>query len=71
MNKVIDLRAFTNSVNLPTLVLVDLQEEYLASSRALAIPNVDAALANCRTALTHACDRDSGRIYPLGRLDVF
>ncbi|MET0640166.1 MAG: isochorismatase family cysteine hydrolase [Hyphomicrobium sp.] len=54
MNQVIDLRAFTNSVNLPTLVLVDLQEEYLASSRALAIPNVDAALANCRTALTHA-----------------
>ncbi len=54
MNQVIDLRAFTNSVTLPILVMVDLQEEYLASSRALAIPNVDAALANCRSALTHA-----------------
>lgn len=54
MNKVIDLRAFTNSVGVPTLVLVDLQEEYLAASRALAIPDAENALANCRAALAHA-----------------
>jgi len=54
VNKVIDLRAFTNSVSVPTLVLIDLQEEYLATSRALAIPNVQCALANCRSALAHA-----------------
>jgi nicotinamidase-related amidase len=54
VNQVIDLRAFTNSAALPTLVLVDMQEEYLATSRALAIPNVEAALANCRDALAHA-----------------
>ncbi|MDO9411067.1 MAG: isochorismatase family cysteine hydrolase [Pseudolabrys sp.] len=54
MNQVIDLRAFTNAAKLPTLVLVDLQEEYLATSRALALPNVQEALANCRTALAHA-----------------
>ncbi len=54
MNQVIDLRAFTNSANLPTLVLVDLQEEYLATSRALALPNVQDALGNCRAALSHA-----------------
>jgi nicotinamidase-related amidase len=54
VNQVIDLRAFTNPANLPTLVLVDLQEEYLAGSPALAIPNVQDALANCRTALAHA-----------------
>lgn len=54
MNGVIDLRAFTNTANLPTLVLVDLQAEYLAASRAQAIPNVQDALANCRTALAHA-----------------
>lgn len=54
MNQAIDLRAFTNSATLPTLVLVDMQAEYLATSRALAIPNVEAALANCRDALAHA-----------------
>jgi nicotinamidase-related amidase len=54
VNQAIDLRAFTNSATLPTLVLVDLQEEYLATSRALAIPNVETALANCRDALAHA-----------------
>ena len=54
MNQVIDLRAFTRSAPPPTLVLVDMQEEYLAASRALAIPNVETALANCRDALAHA-----------------
>ena len=54
MNQVIDLRAFTHPAPLPTLVLVDMQEEYLAASRALAIPNVETALANCRDALAHA-----------------
>lgn len=54
MNQVIDLRAFTNSATLPTLVLVDLQEEYLATSRTLALPNVQNALDNCRAALAHA-----------------
>lgn len=54
MNKVIDLHAFTNSVSVPTLVLVDLQEEYLATSRALVIPNAQDALTNCKAALLQA-----------------
>ncbi|MDO8878926.1 MAG: isochorismatase family cysteine hydrolase [Pseudolabrys sp.] len=54
MNQVIDLRAFTNPASLPTLVLIDMQAEYLATSRALALPNVNDALANCRNALEHA-----------------
>jgi nicotinamidase-related amidase len=54
LNKVIDLRTFTNSVSVPTLVLVDLQEEYVAAGRALAIPDATVALANCRSALRHA-----------------
>lgn len=54
MNQVIDLRTFTSAAKLPTLVLVDLQEEYLAPSRAIKIPNVQDALANCRIALAHA-----------------
>ena len=54
MNQVVDLRAFSRAAKLPTLVLVDLQEEYLAPSRALGLPDVPDALANCRLALAHA-----------------
>lgn len=61
MTNIVDLRTFTNSVSVPTLVLVDLQEEYLASSRALAIPDAAGALANCRSAIRHA----RGRGYPI------
>src|SRR6266700_6555620 len=42
---IIDLRAYVDPSVVPTLVLVDLQQEYVATSR---------ALANCRAALAHA-----------------
>jgi nicotinamidase-related amidase len=51
---VIDLRAFVDPSVVPTLVLVDLQQEYIAAPRALALPHAPQALANCRLALTHA-----------------
>jgi nicotinamidase-related amidase len=51
-------RAYTNPVAIPTLVLVDLQQEYIASPRGLAIPAVEAALENCAAAL--ACARRIG-----------
>jgi nicotinamidase-related amidase len=54
MSSVIALRAFVNPTHIPTLVLIDLQQEYLASSRVLAIPETMEALANCRLALSHA-----------------
>lgn len=58
MNQVIDLRAFADPASppasLPTLVLIDLQQEYLAPSRATSIPDAEAALGKCRTALAHA-----------------
>jgi nicotinamidase-related amidase len=54
MSSVIDLRAYVNPSVIPTLVLVDLQREYIASPRVLAIPEAKGALANCRAALTHA-----------------
>lgn len=54
MNQVIDLRAFADAASLPTLVLIDLQQEYLASSRAGSIPDAEGALGKCRTALAHA-----------------
>ncbi len=37
-----------------TLVLVDLQQEYIASPRVLALEETKGALANCRAALAHA-----------------
>lgn len=54
MNQVVDLKAFSRAARLPTLVLVDLQQDYLAPARALDIPDVSDALANCRLALAHA-----------------
>ena len=54
MNSVIPIRAFVNPAHIPTLVLVDLQQEYLASPRVLAIPETMDALENCRGALSHA-----------------
>ena len=54
MSSVIDLRAYVNPGVIPTLVLVDLQREYVASPRVLAVPDAKGALANCRAALAHA-----------------
>ena len=51
---VIDLRAYADPSVVPTLVLVDLQKEYIAAPRILALPHAPQALANCRIALTHA-----------------
>ena len=54
MSSVIDLRAYVNPSVVQTLVLVDLQQEYTATPRVLALENTKAALANCRAALAHA-----------------
>jgi nicotinamidase-related amidase len=54
MSSVIDLRAYVNPSVVQTLVLVDLQQEYIASPRILALEETKGALANCRAALTHA-----------------
>src|ERR1044072_5228802 len=54
MSSVIDLRAYVNPSVIQTLVLVDLQQEYVASPRVLALEETKGALANCRAALAHA-----------------
>lgn len=54
MNSVIDLRAYVNPSVVQTLVLVDLQQEYVSAPRALALEETKGALANCRAALAHA-----------------
>ena len=54
MSSVIDLRAYVNPSVIQTLVLVDLQQEYVASPRVLALEETKGALANCGAALAHA-----------------
>jgi nicotinamidase-related amidase len=54
MSSIIDLRAYVNPSVIQTLVLLDLQQEYTASPRVLALENTKGALSNCRAALNHA-----------------
>jgi nicotinamidase-related amidase len=54
MTSVVDIRAFLASGASPTLVLLDLQQEYLAGARMLRLDDCTRALRNCRDALAHA-----------------
>ena len=54
MSSVVDIRAYVNPSVIQTLVLVDLQQEYIARPRVLALEETKGALANCRAALAHA-----------------
>lgn len=54
MSSVVSLRTFANSSNVPIVVFVDMQQEYLAKPRLLAIPKIDCALNNCRKVLDHS-----------------
>ena len=54
MNTIVDFRSYTTARGVPTVVFVDMQKEYLATPRLIAIPEIDDALANCRKLLAHA-----------------
>lgn len=56
MTSIVSLRTFANSSNVPIVVLVDMQQEYLAKPRLFAISKIDRALDNCRRVLDHARD---------------
>ena len=56
MSNVVNLRAHSNVPLIPTLVLLDLQQEYTASPRLFSIPKIEAALENCHAALSLARD---------------
>jgi len=56
VTSIVNLRTFANSSNVPIVVLVDMQQEYLAKPRLLAISEIDRALDNCRRVLDHARD---------------
>lgn len=53
MSQVIRIQP-ANALRVPTLVLIDLQQEYIASPRALALPEAAESLQNCRKLLAHA-----------------
>ena len=59
MNTIVDIRSFTTARGVPTIVFVDMQREYLAAPRLIAIPDIQDALDNCRKLLEH------GRAYGL------
>jgi nicotinamidase-related amidase len=54
VTSVVSLRTFVNSSDIPTVVFVDMQQEYIATPRLLAIPGIEPALANCRRVLDHS-----------------
>lgn len=54
MSSVVSLRPFANSSDVPIVVFVDMQQEYLAKPRLLAISGIERALDNCRRVLDHS-----------------
>jgi nicotinamidase-related amidase len=54
VTSVVSLRSFANSSSVPIVVFVDMQQEYLAKPRLLAISQIDRALENCRMVLDHS-----------------
>ena len=54
MRNVVNLRSYSNVSLIPTLVLLDLQQEYIATPRLYSLPEAEAALENCKLALDHA-----------------
>jgi hypothetical protein len=54
VNSVVSLRTFANASNVPMVDFVDMQQEYVAAPRLMAIFGIDRALHNCRKVLDHA-----------------
>jgi len=54
VNTIVDFRSYTTACGIPTVVFVDMQLEYLATPRLIAIPEIQGALDNCRKLLAHA-----------------
>lgn len=51
---VVNLQPFVDPVTVPTVVMVDLQQEYVAPPRRMAVPDATGALAQCSLLLRHA-----------------
>ena len=50
----VDLRSYVDSRRVPTLVVVDIQQEYIAAPRRLALPHITDALHQCKSAIDYA-----------------
>lgn len=51
---VIDFRLFIDPATVPTVVMVDLQQEYVAAPRRMTVPNATDALMQCQALLTYS-----------------
>lgn len=51
---VVRLSAYVDPSRVPTLVMIDLQQEYISAPRLFAVPNAEQALENCLSALANA-----------------
>ena len=51
MSSVVSLRNLTNASGVPIVVFGDMQREYRAAPRVLAIPGIERAFENCRNVL--------------------
>lgn len=67
MTSVVSLRAFANPSSVPIVALVDMQQEYLAKPRLLAISGMERALDNCRKVLDHSRNIGLPVAFKLGR----
>lgn len=54
MSSIVYLKALSDPSIAPCLVLIDMQKEYVAGQRLMAMPNARAALTKCSNALHHA-----------------
>jgi nicotinamidase-related amidase len=54
MADVIDFRLFCDPATIPTIVMVDLQQEYIAAPRRMTVPNATDALTQCQTLLAYS-----------------
>jgi nicotinamidase-related amidase len=54
MTNVVNLRSYSNMASIPTLVLLGLQQDDVASAPLFSSPQAESALDNCRLALAHS-----------------
>jgi len=54
VNNIVNLRTLTSARGVPIVVFVDMQKEYLATPRLVAIPNIEPAIENCRKVLARS-----------------
>ena len=57
MNNILNIRSFTSARGVPIVVFLDMQKEYIATPRLIAIPEIERA---CRASIKVRIQRQSG-----------